>query len=499
MENLNFNEILVRRPYYEVLPRVNHPYMVVLSGQNINEPSDRLSLRIKTQADFLREYYPSAHKINDPLLFPDVFKKDPDTGKMILQPVSRCAFAFQKTIETKQTVHLVGNDIQFELATKSDNDAIEAENSNMLMMFKEGWLINNMEVRFYEAVHAIKTVGDAAVVGYFDSNQKFGTRTLSYLNQDILYPHINSITGEMDLFARKYIAMDEDGNINTEYVEVWDDTYIYRCKRGISQFGIVQRIKDVFGLGGFAVISQERHGFNFVPIAYYRCEDGACWSPAQKTIEDYEESFSYFRENNKAFAFPIFYTKGEEIDVIGDFNGSVKAVDLPTGGEAGFIEHQDSSNSITAELNTLYKLIYEQAFAVQPPDLKSGDLPGVALKLLYAPAVEQAIHDSHQMQDFLDRLVYMVKFGYGYEMNMQASMINLKINSWIEPYVPQNDSELMQNLAIGVQNEFLSHETASERASKYAKNDEIDRIIREKKEAQQMDLLTQLKEQPKTA
>ena len=51
----------------------------------------------------------------------------------------------------------------------------------------------------------------------------------------------------------------------------------------------------------------------------------------------------------------------------------------------------------------------------------------------------------------------------------------------------------MQNLAIGVQNEFLSHQTASERIPKYAKNDEIDRIIREQKQAQQMDLLTQLK------
>ena len=77
-------------------------------------------------------------------------------------------------------------------------------------------------------------------------------------------------------------------------------------------------------------------------------------------------------------------------------------------------------------------------------------------------------------------------------MNMQASMIKIDINFWIEPYIPQNDSELMQNLAIGVQNEFLSHQTASERIPKYAKNDEIDRIIREQKQSQQMDLLTQL-------
>ena len=37
----------------------------------------------------------------------------------------------------------------------------------------------------------------------------------------------------------------------------------------------------------------------------------------------------------------------------------------------------------------------------------------------------------------------------------------------------------MQNLATGVQNEFVSKQTASERASKYTKNDEAQRILDE--------------------
>ena len=492
MDDLNFKEILIRKPYYEVLPKVNHSYRTIFSGQNINEPTDRLTLKIKTQADFMREYYPSAHKINDHILFPDVYKKDPDTGKMYLQPVTRCAFSFQITIKTKQVIELVGNDVQFELSDKSDNDKVESDNNSILQSFRKGWLSKNMEIRMYEAIDAIKTVGDAAIVGYFDNNNKFGTRTFSYLNGDTLYPHHDSITGKLDLFARRYTDMDEDGNLSTEYVEVWDEKYIYKCKRGISSIGVVQKIKEVFGLGGYIIVSQTIHGFNFVPVAYHRNEIGACWTPAQKTIEDFEESFSYFRESNKAFGNPILKIVGEGVDVQGDMNGAVKAITISDpDGDAGFLSQQTSNNPLE-ELKMLYKLIYEQSFAVQPPEVKSGDLPGVAIKLLYAPAIEQAIHDTHQLQDFLDDVVYMVKYGYGYEMNIQASMINLDINSWIEPYVPQNDSELMQNLAIGVQNEFLSHRTASERIPKYAKNDEIDRIIREQKQAQQMDLLTEL-------
>jgi peptidoglycan/xylan/chitin deacetylase (PgdA/CDA1 family) len=75
--------------------------------------------------------------------------------------------------------------------------------------------------------------------------------------------------------------------------------------------------------------------------------------------------------------------------------------------------------------------------------------------------------------------VYFVKYAYGFEKNCQASLLNLPINAWIEPYIHQNDSELMTNLQTGVVNGFLSHQTASERASKYSKNDEIQRIMDE--------------------
>ena len=68
-------------------------------------------------------------------------------------------------------------------------------------------------------------------------------------------------------------------------------------------------------------------------------------------------------------------------------------------------------------------------------------------------------------------------------------MTGLPINAWMEPYIHQNDSELITNLATAVQNKFLSKQTASERNSKFSKNDEFTRIMREQKEEQQQDLL----------
>lgn len=502
MDNKKFDyrEILTRQPFFEVMPQGGYANRIVKRGQNVSEPNEEPYLRVITQADFLRQYYPTGHKIMDKIAYPDIYKKDPDTDKWYMQPITRVAFAFQRTIATKQVVHICGNDIQFELSGKAKNEKDEIENALSLIKLKQGWLDMNMEFHFYEAINSIKIVGDAAIVAYKDKKGNARCKTLSYLYGDTLYPHEDSITGDMELFARKYKDYDEDGHTITEWVEIWDSKYMYRAKRGLSKNTTFQRIKETFGLGGFEIVSQEEHGFDTCPVAYYREKDGACWLPSQSTIENYEEAFSYLCEDNKAHAFPIMYFKGEGVDFKGDeVTGAVKAIEIEDNqGEVGFLNRPDVSESFNAELNKLYDMIYEQCFCVKPPELKSGDLPGVAVKLLFSPAIELAIHDCNKLQSFLDKLVYLVKFSYGSQINEQLTLLNLNVNAWIEPYIHQNDTELVTNVAMAVQNSFLSKQTASERISKYAKNDEFERIMREdieKRKKDTQDFIDKQKEQ----
>ena len=492
----DYKEILTREPYFEILPssfKTNRTVSrrkdkIILRGQKAFEPVDKPVMRILTQADFLRMYYPSGHAINDPILYPDVRRTDPDSGKEYIQPVIRTAFAFQRVIATKQRVHITGNDVQFELSGKVGTEEEEARKLNDFVTFRQGWLDMNMEYNFYEFTE-YKIVGDAAVVGYFDEDGHARARTLSYLKGDTLYPHRDSITGKMKLFARKYADYDENGNFSTEFVEIWDDKYLYRAKRGLAKSTIVQKIKDFFGISGFEIYEQKEHGFDRCPVAYYREEEGPCFLPAQETIETYEEAFSYFCENNRAYAFPILWSKGDGVTFQPDeITGAVKYIEIEDNeGSAGFLDKAEVSAAFNTQLRLLYDMIYEQCFSVKPPELKSGDLPGVAVKLLFSPAIEQAIHDSQRLQPFLEDLMYLVKFGYGYEKNCQASLMALPINAWISPYIHQNMSELTQNLATAVQNNFLSHQTASERLSEYSRNDEIERIMRENLEKRKLD------------
>lgn len=504
----NVRELLVRKPFFELTPigYMKHSNVsdVVPDTYDGTMPEDTMYWRIKTQADFLREYYPSSHRIMDEKEYPDIWKQNPENGKWYQQKIQRTAFAFQQLIHAKHQLHITGNDIQFELADGDDydNEKSVEENQKTLNLFKKGWLMRDMEIRFFEAVGAYLKVAECAIVGFFDENKKFGTRTLSYDRGDILYPHFDSLTGNLLCFARKYYDYDDEGNQKTEYVEAWDKQKFYRFKKAVKQGKVkevVTKIAKIFGIDNYTLVEEKYHGFQFVPVAYARNDKGPCWSMVQRNIEDYEEAFSYLCENNKAYAFPILSLTGDgdDITITGDdITGSAKTIMITDpNGKAQFLNGTDASDAFATQLNKSYDLIYELSFTVKPPELKSGDLPGVAIKLLYSPALEVAMNDSQELQPFLDQLLRICKFGIGTDENCVATMVGLPINAWINPYVHSNKTEVITNIATAVQNGFLSKQTASERCPDFPKTAEYERIMREKKEEDQQDLLIELQKQ----
>lgn len=504
----NVRELLVRKPFFELTPigYMKHSNVsdVVPDTYDGTMPDDTMYWRIKTQADFLREYYPSSHRIMDEKEYPDIWKQNPENGKWYQQKIQRTAFAFQQLIHAKHQLHITGNDIQFELADGDDYDDEKSveENQKTLNLFKKGWLMRDMEIRFFEAVGAYLKVAECAIVGFFDENKKFCTRTLSYDRGDILYPHFDSLTGNPLCFARKYYDYDDEGNQKTEYVEAWDKQKFYRFKKAVKHGKVkevVTKIAKIFGIDDYTLVEEKYHGFQFVPVAYARNDKGPCWSMVQRNIEDYEEAFSYLCENNKAYAFPILSLTGDgdDITITGDdITGSAKTIMITDpNGKAQFLNGTDASDAFATQLNKSYDLIYELSFTVKPPELKSGDLPGVAIKLLYSPALEVAMNDAQELQPFLDQLLRICKFGIGTDENCVATMVGLPINAWINPYVHSNKTEVITNIATAVQNGFLSKQTASERCPDFPKTAEYERIMREKKEEDQQDLLIELQKQ----
>lgn len=327
-------------------------------------------------------------------------------------------------------------------------------------------------------------------------NGKFGWKVLSFADGDRLYPHYNRKTGKLECFVREYSDFDDNGQ-SCNYMEVWDDTYYYRFSNAAesedSLWGkIVSKVKSMFSTDGYKCEVMERHNFPFIPVAYKRDDNGPCWTYSEETIENYEMAFSRLAQANHDFGLPIMYVKGEGSTELSkaDMTHASKIFFLPSDGEIGFLNKQDASNAYNTELTKLEEQIYKQSFATKAPELKSGDTPGVAIKLMYSDSYERAMIDAQEFDDFIDDMVEIFSYGYGVETKKQLDFKNINISHYIQPYVHLDENGLINNLALAVQNGFLSRQTASEK-NPYSIPSEYDRIIKEKKEEQEMDLLLQ--------
>ena len=276
-----------------------------------------------------------------------------------------------------------------------------------------------------------------------------------------------------------------------QWLEVWDEKYLRRYRRDVQGIrGTMTKVKELFGLDGWVLVDEDEHGFDRVPIVYHRNDDGPCWSFVQDSIDKYELAVSYLCQNNMAYAFPIMVLQGDNVDIQGDIYGQVKAITADVDAKINYLERSDNTAAFELQLNTLLKQIFLGSFAVMPPEVRSGDLPGVAIKLIYSPSLDRAMIDAKEFDHVIDEVNELFTYAYGVQERKLSKYQSLNILSYIVPYVHQNTAELINNLVQAKSNGILSAETGSE-LTPYGKNNEYKRIIAEAKEEEKSDLLYQ--------
>ncbi len=218
---MEIRNILRKKPFYRIAPPMFDNIEMVSDINTSAANTQKVQYIIRTQADFLREYDVSGHKINSRFIYPDKVSKD-EKGNIVIHHIARMALPLQKMITKKHLVYCCGNDIEFRLLSPNPTEEDEILRSK----FKEGWISKNMEIAFYAAIKADKVTGDCAFCGVLQGG-KFSWRVFSYLDGDTLYPQYDRITGGLNVFGRKYSQFDESGEEVIEYLDVWDNENIY--------------------------------------------------------------------------------------------------------------------------------------------------------------------------------------------------------------------------------------------------------------------------------
>lgn len=491
--NKKMRELLTKKPFYRINPSAKEKAVTQTTIVGEQPPvMDELEFDIVTQADFMRELDPNSHAINDTSLYQNWVQSD-DDGLYYESQWERHAFAFQQEILEDRLVRLTGNDIQFDLSGKTEDKKTRED----FYKFKGAWAEKSMERSWYEVAKSTLATGDAAFVGILD-NGKFEWKTFSYLKGDVLYPHFNRKTGKLSVFARTYKDYGDDGEVH-RYIDAWDDTYYYRFVDGSEKPQEGENSEEVtlgeFKVSGYGLEEKSPHGFNRIPIAYRRCDTGPCWSNSQEAIEHYELAFSRLAQSNSAFGLPILsLTSGNGKNIedlsMGDMSYAAKIFLIPSDGKAEFLQRQDASNAYKAQLDELKRKIYEMSMVVKSPELKSGDTPAAAIKLLYSDSYNKGMNETQEFDGCIDDMVEIFSWGAGIEREERLKFMNLPISHWIQIFIPISEGELASILATGVQNKFCSKQTASEKFP-YATPQEWSRILQERHDEQAEELMMQ--------
>ncbi len=462
-------QVMRKRAFLVPIPN-EYPGVKKLTGDNLSLAGfDGLQFQKRSQADFLREWYPSSHNIKSLIYYPNQINVSSAAGYQA-KVHTRIAVAYQQRIKTKRKTSLMGNNIGMRLISNRNKQ----DGEDALAMIREGWEETNMEIGVDKCLDSDFITGDCAIYVYM-SEGEVGWRTFSYADGDVLYPHYNRITGELEVFGRKYHQEDEEGN-DVEYLDVIDtqNFVTYRFDQSKNPDG-----------DWIQVESPKPHNFKGIcPVAYHRRNEGPVWSASQSLIENYEMGISQFSENNLSYGLRILYTLGADFEVISRPDGTPARIDSSdASAKVGFLENADGADgAFTKQLDVLDKNIMRCSFAVETPELKSGaDTSSLAVKMMFADSYIKAIEDSQDYQLFLDRVMKLFKYAYGICAKITDRIEKVKVKPYFDPFIFMSETEVVNALVQLVAAGVLSRQTATEIAynSGYGTASEWDRILQE--------------------
>ena len=460
-------QIMRRKPFAIPIPSgVVGSAPMVTPGTAYLAPMDDVEMELKTQADFVREFYPSSHKINHLKYYPNTMYVNKETGAYQAKVRSRIAVGFQQYIHLQRKEALLGNNVGMRLVSGGTSQQM----IDRLSFFREGWEDKDMEVAVNDAIDRVFSVADVAVYVYMN-DKKVRWRVFSYTDGDTLYPHYDTLTGDITLFGRLYNQSDWDGNVH-RYLDVVDSTHFvtYREKDD----------RDGWEMEGEPIA----HGFPFCPVAYHRNDNGPVWSASQSLIDGWEIALSQFSENNAAYALRILYTLGAEFEMMSNVDGTPARIDsIDPNAKVGFLEPaQGADGAFTAQLALMKKEILRGSFVVETPEIKSGaDISSRTVKMLFADSYMKAMADSMDYQPFLNRIAALFKHGYFLEKNRITEAESLKVKTYLDPFIFLSENDVIAGIQQLVTCGAMSVKTATELAYNigYSSPDEVRRILQE--------------------
>lgn len=445
---------------------------------------------VVTQAQMLDELDPNSHIIynvfhrsNRPKYkYDDMKKKNIPDG---YEPVERVSIAFQAAIRRHKVTHAFGNPVWF------GNESGDGSADEMVQ-YKAHWNVSGMNNALIEFGNAAFGVAEGAIYCYRDNNE-IKYRVFSFEKGDLFAPCKDPKTGK-DAVVRTFLIED------VQCVEIYgsEDIELWAKVGSTAETSDMDRLRaiwdDVLGEkseDGYVLISRTIHGLDECPVAYHR-EPAPCWGDAQSNIDAIEKLLSDLLENGKYYNFQIMFLSGKAISLPNmNFQGKVMGSETE-GGDAKILAPADASNTFSISLEQEFKAMCNAVNAVfiDYKELKGQNDSGAYLRNLYFPETQWCMDAYARMHPFFKKLFSIFKKYVGIIEGRSAEFDKLKFSYLFTPFVPQNETEEIQNINSSVASGTMSIETACEEHPQ-ANPQEFQRLQKQAEREQQEDVSTE--------
>lgn len=278
---------------------------------------------------------------------------------------------------------------------------------------------------------------------------------------DSLYPLFDS-TGDMIAFARGYKLKEENKDI--EHYDVYTSELIYKWVKRDNDWKLDDKAQSVTS-EGVKTINPIPNALKKIPIIYYS-QTSPEWADVSTAITRLEESISNHADMNDYFGSPILAVAGE-IMGFAQKGEQGKILQLAENAKANYLALNSPPESIKMEQENLKNVIYTLS---QTPDISfeamrgMGTIAQFTMKAFFMDAHMAVSKKEEKFGIGLQRRLNLLKAAVSnvIDTTLSKEAEDVQIKPVITPYLPQNETEMIENLTVAKTGGILSTETAVE-------------------------------------
>jgi len=430
---------------------------------------------VDDQIEAIKQYNVSKHDVFDKVLRPmrkvsrATTAKD-ENGNFIREDVwidvVRVGIAWQNDITEKRVAFTLSTPVKTNVIWDKETDK-EKELVNLVDRIQND---NKMDYKNKEILRRKLSELEVAVIWYYvetedeQYNYTLKSKIVSPELGDSLYP-LFDMNGKMISFRRDYKLINEGKEVEHSdiYTAEFEYKYIKKESEWVLDPDIVVKSKET---SDYIPANPVPNIAKKILVEYYS-QPKPVWHNVQSMIDRHETVTSNHGGMNDKFGSPIFVVSGEiQGEILDNQTGSM--MQMENQATAGYAELSSEPESIKLEQTNLEKFIGKMS---QTPNItfdqmiEIGQMSGFAAEMLFTDPHMAVRMEEETFGIGLQRRLNIIKAAIGalIDTTLAKECKKVQLKPEITPYLPQNTTEMIENLSVSTTSSIMSKETAIER------------------------------------